>query len=205
MEPFLAMILAWGGSFAPRGWATCSGQLLPISQNTALFSLLGTTFGGDGRTSFGLPDLRGRTPIGEGNGPGLQSYRWGQRGGRETVVLSAAEMPAHIHGAAFTGTGFVASVKIPAINNVESTTNVPSNSVNFAVGKVGVGFGAQDANTFAAGTVNTQIGSNIGITGTASGTVAVSSTGGSQSHENRMPFLVLYHIIALQGVFPSRS
>jgi len=88
MNPFLAQIVLFGGNFAPRGWAFCDGQLLAISQNDALFSLLGTTYGGDGRTSFGLPDLRGRTPIGPRNGPGLSDYRLGQRGGVEDVTLN---------------------------------------------------------------------------------------------------------------------
>jgi len=97
MEPFIGQIQAFGFNFAPRGWAMCEGQLLPISQNTALFSLLGTTFGGDGRTTFGLPDLRGRSIVGMGNGPGLSSISWGERGGAENHTLSVAQMPNHNH------------------------------------------------------------------------------------------------------------
>lgn len=97
MEPFLGQIQAFGFNFAPRGWATCEGQLLAISQNTALFSLLGTTFGGDGRTTFGLPDLRGRSIVGQGNGAGLSDIRWGERGGAEVHTLSVAQMPNHNH------------------------------------------------------------------------------------------------------------
>ena len=98
-EPFLAEIRMVGFNFAPRGWALCQGQLLPINANTALFSLLGTTFGGDGRTTFGLPDLRGRSMKGVGNGPGLSSVQWGEKGGRESVTLSVAELPSHNHTA----------------------------------------------------------------------------------------------------------
>lgn len=97
LEPFIGMIAVFGFNFAPRGWAFCNGQLLPISQNDALFSLLGTTFGGDGRTNFALPDLRGRVPIHFGDGSGLSPYTLGSRGGSERVALSSAELPAHNH------------------------------------------------------------------------------------------------------------
>lgn len=96
-DPFLGEIRMMANNFAPRNWAYCSGQLLSISQNTALFSLLGTTYGGDGRTSFALPDLRGRVPIHEGSGVGLPSYSLGQRGGEETVTLNVNQLPAHSH------------------------------------------------------------------------------------------------------------
>ena len=98
MEPFIGLIQIFGFNFAPRGWALCDGQLLSIAQNSALFSLLGTTFGGDGRTTFGLPDLRGRNAIHVGNGPGLSPASWGQRGGAEQHTLSVANLPPHTHG-----------------------------------------------------------------------------------------------------------
>jgi microcystin-dependent protein len=97
MNPFIGEIIMFGGNFAPRGWAFCSGQLLPISQYTALFSILGTTYGGDGRTTFALPDLRGRVAIAQGRGPGLSNYSLGQRGGTETNTLTVAQMPSHNH------------------------------------------------------------------------------------------------------------
>jgi microcystin-dependent protein len=96
-DPFLGEIRMFGGNFAPLGWALCEGQLLPISQNTALFSLLGTTFGGNGTTTFGLPDLRGRVPISFGQGPGLSAYVMGAMGGSENVTILATQMPAHNH------------------------------------------------------------------------------------------------------------
>ncbi|MEM7054292.1 MAG: tail fiber protein [Pseudomonadota bacterium] len=96
-EPFVAEIRIFAGNFAPRGWAFCDGQLLPIAQNTALFSLIGTTYGGDGRSTTALPDLQGRVPMHPGRGPGLTSRRLGQRGGVETVSLSEAQMPNHTH------------------------------------------------------------------------------------------------------------
>ena len=97
MEPFLGQIQAFGFGFAPRGWALCQGQLLAISQNTALFSLLGTTYGGDGRTTFALPDLRSRSIVGVGQGPGLDSVLWGDRGGQTQVSLNQTNLPSHTH------------------------------------------------------------------------------------------------------------
>lgn len=121
MEPFLGQIQAFGFNFAPRGWAMCQGQLLPISQNTALFSLLGTTFGGDGRTTFGLPDLRSRSIVGMGQGPGQDNITWGERGGSHVTTLQAANVPPHAHGV---------SIPISNTDGEESTANgqVLSNS-----------------------------------------------------------------------------
>lgn len=97
MEPFIGEVMVWGCNFAPRGWAQCNGSLMAISSNEALFSILGTTYGGDGRTTFGLPDLRGRIPIGSGNGPGLSNRPLGQKAGVEQVTLTVAEIPSHSH------------------------------------------------------------------------------------------------------------
>jgi microcystin-dependent protein len=96
-EPFIGQVIAVGFNFAPVGWALCQGQLLPINQNTALFSLLGTTYGGDGQSTFGLPDLRGRAALGMGQGSGLQPYLLGQRGGVESVALTANQFAGHTH------------------------------------------------------------------------------------------------------------
>ena len=96
-EPFVGEIRMFGFGFAPQGWAPCNGQLLPINQNQALFSLLGTTYGGDGEATFALPDLRSRVPVGQGQGPGLSAYAEGQAGGAETVTLTATQMPGHTH------------------------------------------------------------------------------------------------------------
>ena len=97
MEPFIGEIIMFGGNFAPRNWALCDGQLLQISQNSALFSILGTTYGGDGRQTFALPDMRGRVSIHPGTGPGLSTYRLGQKGGLENVVLNTLQIPSHSH------------------------------------------------------------------------------------------------------------
>jgi microcystin-dependent protein len=102
MDPFIGEIRLMGFPFPPKGWQFCQGQLLPINQNQALFSLLGTTYGGNGTTTFGLPDLRGRVVLGVGSGPGLSPYIWGQQGGTEAVALTPAQMPPHGH--TFTGT-----------------------------------------------------------------------------------------------------
>jgi len=96
-EPFIAEIRIFAGDFAPRGWAFCDGQLLPVAQNTALFSLIGTTYGGDGRTTTALPNMQGRSPMHPGRGPGLTAKRLGQRGGVEAVTLSEAQIPSHSH------------------------------------------------------------------------------------------------------------
>lgn len=119
MEPFIGQIQAFGFNFAPRGWAKCEGQLMSIAENNALFALLGTMYGGDGRTTFGLPDLRGRNIVGVGNGPGLNPVVQGEKGGSESVILTPANLPAHNHlvsvavntgnGEETTSTGFIAS------------------------------------------------------------------------------------------------
>ena len=102
MDPFLGQIMMFAGNFAPRGWALCNGQMLPISANTALFSILGTTYGGDGRTTFALPDLQGRTAIHHGSGPGLPSVTLGAKGGHATTTLTEQNLPPHTHAATVT-------------------------------------------------------------------------------------------------------
>lgn len=176
-EPFIAQIMIFGGNFAPRGWAFCNGQLLSIVSNTALFSLVGTTYGGDGRTTFGLPDLRGRAPIHVGTGPGLTRRNWGERGGVEKVTLTVNQIPAHNHSGTarcFDGAG----------NSNEATGNTWSKDLG--VSSATYNSSAPNAN-MAADTITTQ------------------NTGGNQSHENMPPFLALHYIIALVGIFPSRN
>ena len=119
-DPFVAEIKMFAGNYAPRGYAFCSGQLLPISQNTALFSLLGTTYGGDGKVTFALPNLQGRAPLHPGQGPGLSERFLGDSGGVATVTLQPAEIPAHNHG------------PLP-VHNAAATSGTPSASKNFAI------------------------------------------------------------------------
>lgn len=196
MDGYIATILGWAPNFAPRAWAFCEGQLLAISSNTALFSLIGTIYGGDGRTTFQLPDLRGRTPIGAGTGPGLSTYPLGARGGQETVTLTIPEIPSHNHAAGLSS----ASVAIPA-STADGNTDTPSSAVHLAKGSVTSGLSSSPAQIYNNSTPDTTLGGPMSI----SGSVAVGLTGGSQSHENRQPFLAIYWIICLQGVFPSRS
>lgn len=118
-EPLLGSLMLFAGNFAPRGWAFCNGQLLPISSNTALFSILGTQYGGDGSTTFALPDLRGRAPVGAGQGPGLSNYPIGSRVGSETTTLTAANLPSHSHtlnGSSLPGSSSLPNGNVPAVN-----------------------------------------------------------------------------------------
>ena len=123
-EPFLAQIVMFAGNFAPRGWAFCDGQLLPINQNQAVFSLLGTTYGGDGRTTFGLPDMRGRVSVHPGSGPGLTSRTLGQKGGSENNTLNVNQMPAHNHTVTLRGTGVNGTLAKPQNNHLAGGTTI---------------------------------------------------------------------------------
>jgi microcystin-dependent protein len=176
-DQFVAEIRMFAGNFAPTGWALCDGQLMPISQNTALFSLLGTYYGGDGKSTFALPDLQGRSPLAWGDGPGLTSYGVGEPIGQETVSLTTNEMPAHGH--TITGVG-------PA---VLGTTGNPS-AAAWATSRVG--------------RTTEQLYSTSAGTRPMS-PAALSPTGASAPHDNMPPYLTLTFIIALQGIFPPRG
>lgn len=173
-EPFIAEIRIFAGNFAPRGWAFCNGQLLSISQNTALFSLIGTTYGGDGRTTTALPDLQGRAPMHPGRGPGLTDRRLGERGGAETVTLAEAQMPNHGHD--LRANGFPASFQIPEPNRtLARSSNGNAYQSDDASGPVPMGDRMLDP------------------------------AGGSQAHNNLQPYLAINFIIALVGLYPSRT
>lgn len=178
MEPFVGEICLLPFNFAPRGWALCQGQLMPISQNTALFSLLGTTYGGDGKSTFALPDLRGRAAVSAGQGPGLSSYSLGETTGTPTVTLLAPEMPLHTH--ALTGT-------LKASNSPAGATS-PTGGV-FATPS------GRDEYTEGPGTIS--LAADL-IGGVSDG------AGGNNAHSNMMPFLAINYCIALTGVFPQR-
>jgi microcystin-dependent protein len=174
-EPFLAEIRIFAGTFAPRGWAGCDGQIMQIAQNTALFSLLGTTYGGDGTRTFALPNLQGSAPMHFGQGPALSEYAMGEAGGTPAVTLSEQQMPVHSH------TMFDAEAS--------ATSNAPSPPGGAALARA-------SANVYdRAPTPATHV---------AMSPYGVGSTGGGGPHNNMQPFLVLMFCIALQGVFPQR-
>lgn len=164
-EPFIGEIRMFAGNFAPRGWALCDGQLLAISQNDALFSLLGTTYGGDGRSTFGLPDMRGRLPIHADGG-----HRLGQRAGSEQVNLTANQLPAHSHSLSASSNAAASSTPAENVTAASSSNNL---------------YGAENPVSMDA--------------------AMLSNSGGGQAHDNVMPFLCLNFIIALFGIFPSRT
>ena len=169
-EQFLGEIRLLSFTFPPKGWALCNGQLLPINQNQALFAILGTTYGGNGQTTFALPNLQGRVPVAAGQGPGLNNYTLGQTGGEAAHTLALNEYVNHSHG--LNGTRIDGNVSTP-------------NGTLPAVG--------------------TEAYSQAGPDSAMSPSTMATSNPGSQPHENRQPFLTLNYVIALQGIFPSRS
>ncbi|MBO0930880.1 phage tail protein [Fibrella aquatilis] len=175
MDVFMGMIGLFGFSFPPKNWALCAGQIMPISQNTALFSLLGTTYGGDGVQTFALPDLRGRVPNGQGQGPGLSDYQMGQVAGTESVTLLQSQMPQHNHLLNVSGMG--------------GTQNTPAGNVTAQV----LSSEEQPLNAFGAtanATANPQ---------------AIGLSGNSLPHDNLSPYLTMNYSIALNGIYPSRN
>jgi microcystin-dependent protein len=174
-QPFVGEIRMFGGSFAPAGWAMCQGQLMPISENDTLFNLIGTTYGGDGQETFGIPDLQGRLPIHQGTGPGLSTFTIGEKAGTETVTLTTQQIPIHNH--------------IPLANNTAATTASPTGAI-FA-----------NCNTTVTNTYFTPFDSSQPQVALNNNTIA--PDGGSQPHENIQPTLCITYIISLFGVFPS--
>lgn len=174
-DQFVGEVRMFCGNFAPAGWALCNGQLLPISQNTALFSLLGTNYGGDGRSTFALPNLQGAFALhaGASAGPGLSARVTGQTGGAETVALAASQLPAHGHGMA-------------AVSG--ATTGTPDAAVSLAPTSNGSPLYRAPDNVW----LNTAPGD-------------IGASGGGAAHNNLPPYLAVTFIIALQGIFPSRA
>lgn len=171
-EPFIAEVRIFAGNFAPRGWAFCNGQLLPVSQNTALFSLLGTTYGGDGRTEFGLPNLQGKAPMHPGDGPGLTERSLGEAGGQKEIQLTETQIPSHSHQI---------KASLPLADDDDPGTD------KFLATARGAGVYKSPSNLV-------QMAAQ-----------ATSEVGSGQPHDNMQPYLTLNFIIALVGVYPSRS
>lgn len=176
MEPFIGEIIMFGGNFAPRGWALCDGQLLPISQNSALFSILGTTYGGDGRTTFALPDLRGRVSMHPGHGAGLSNRRLGEKGGTETNTLNSTQLPS-------------VPVKVSSGNATQTAATAGS-----SIATPGTTSGRTFTATEGFNTASPDITLNNATAG-----------GNSTPVNNIQPYECVNYIIALQGTFPSRS
>ena len=194
--PFIGQLLTVGFNFPPRNWATCSGQLLSIAQNTALFSLLGTTYGGNGQTTFALPDLRGRVAMGQGQGPGLSPRTIGEMAGTETTTLLSTQMPAHVHSLAG-ATGTVSAVDIKA------TEQSPQAGAYLARGVDTAPMANSIPEIYlpaAAGDPATKV-PLAGVNVAGNSQIA----GGSQPFSTMQPYLVLTQCIALQGIFPSRN
>ena len=182
-NPYIGEIRMFAGNFAPRGWAFCNGQLLAISQNDALYALIGTTYGGDGVNTFGVPDMRGRLPLGMGQGPGLSTYVIGQMAGTESVTLTLLQTPSHSH--TLNATSANGNVAVP---NNQTLPAAPDAATPHTT-----------ASLYVEATPNTVVQNAMDPT-----SISVSG-GGNQPHENRMPMLAFNFIIALEGVFPSRN
>ena len=180
MDPVMAEIQCFAGNFAPRSWALCQGQLMSIAQNSALFSLLGTTYGGDGQVTFALPDFRSRMPVGANfsAGPGLPQVQLGEMAGTENITMLSSNMPAHAHT--------LSAAKI-AVNGAAGDANSP-------VGAVLASHAAAYSESF---------GSNQNLAPSFSGNVTIA--GGSQPFSIRIPYLGLNFIIAIEGIYPSRN
>lgn len=175
MDPFIAEIRIFPFNFPPQGWAWCDGQLMAISQNTALFSLLGTTYGGDGKSTFALPDMQGNVPMHPGQGPGLSLHDLGEMGGSQTVTLLESEIPAHSH--ALMARNFSANSDTPTGQQPQTIAKPPAGPNIYAPPGPIVAM------------------ADVGLT----------PTGGDQPHNNMQPLLTLYFCIALQGVYPPRT
>jgi len=182
MDAFLACILLWPVNFAPNGWAFCMGQILSISQNAALFSLLGTTYGGNGTSTFQLPDFRGRVPVGTGQGLGLSLYDLGQVGGTETVSILTSNMPAHAHT-------FTVSA-----NSTNATDSTPKAGYSLAAPYDNVN--ASPIGGYVNAAPDTQLNIGTGVTSSVGNNIPISIT---------QPYLSVNYIIALTGIFPSRG
>ncbi|WP_110690927.1 phage tail protein [Salinicola endophyticus] len=192
-QSYIGAISGWAPPFAPRNWAFCQGQLLPINQYQALFAVIGTIYGGNGQSNFALPNLQGRVPIGEGQSPGTSTYQLGQGGGQETVTLTQLHMPAHNHAATVS-----ASASLPA-SSAAATTATPTADTVLASATGALGRESVDVKIYAPtpGSVSLPLSTTASVT--------VGNAGGSQPFYILQPFTVINYIICLQGMFPPRD
>ena len=197
MEGTIGEIRMFAGNFAPRYWAYCDGRLISISSNTAFFSILGTTYGGNGSTTFAVPDLRGRVAVGTGAGPGLSTVQLGQMSGTETVTLLSTQIPAHTH-TAIAGTGGSGTA---TLNAVTANGNTQSPSGNY----LAASRTASVASYIASGTTAAMNAGSITLSNITAGAPTIGITGGSQPHSNMQPYLGMNYVICMMGIFPSRD
>ncbi len=207
MESFIGFVYPNGFNFAPRDFSFCAGQIIPISSNQAVFALLGANFGGDGRSSMGLPDLRGRAPVGSsvmGSPlPPLQPVRWGERGGLQYTTLSQAQMPVHNHGAVFTPSS-AGSVDVSLEVSTEAGNASATDGFYFANGKAGIASVTGFVDAQSAGTT-VEVGGLSASGGGGTGVVTVENSGASSLVDIQNPYTGMSYVIAIEGVFPSRN
>ncbi|MGJ1286538.1 phage tail protein [Sphingobacterium spiritivorum] len=196
MEGYIAEVRNFAGNFAPAGWMFCDGTLLSISYYQALYAIIGTTYGGDGVTTFGVPDLRGRVPVGTGQGPGLTNVVLGQKMGTETVTLLVPNLPAHNHSAPVNATTVPFAVKVsPAASTLHAAVTGSQLGQPMYNSAPTLGFNSNVPD-------KTMSDSSLNVSGL---TITTTSMGGSLAHENMQPFLTANYIICVEGIFPSRN
>jgi microcystin-dependent protein len=194
MEAYMGTVMAWAPNFAPRGWMFCQGQTLSIAQYSALFALLGTTYGGNGQSTFALPNLASRVPLGAGAGPGLSPYSLGQQSGTESVTLNSGQMPAHNHTVEVTNSPIT-------VSSANADSAAPTNGSSIAA--PGVASGRDFTPTLGFNSADPDTTLNKATSGTPVVTVGIA--GGNQPHENLQPYLALNFIICIEGIFPPRN
>jgi microcystin-dependent protein len=201
-DPYLGEIRFVGFSFAPAGWALCQGQAVSVSQNQALFALLGTNFGGDGRTTFNLPDLQGRGPVGTGTGPGLSTITLGEEEGAEAMQLTNTQLPTHTHTASSSGGGTgTVSISIPATSSTAGEGAMPGPTT--ILGPISASSRPGELYSTAAATT-TLAPFNAPVT-TSPPSVQIGTAGLGQPFSLRSPYLGMTCIIALEGIYPTRG
>lgn len=211
MDAFLTTIMGWGPNWAPRNWSLCAGQTMAISQYTAIFSLIGTIYGGDGRTTFMLPDLRGRTPISWGTRPGGKTYVIGNMGGLETHTHIVSELPVHNHAAVVTGNGsgpVTGAISASTTVKASSATGTTQDPEGHYWGTGGLGqniYGTTTGATMAADAVTVSGTVALDLSGIPNPTVTIGNTGAAAAFNIMQPYLAISFIFCMAGIFPPRN